>query len=43
VAGTVQLSLPAQAGTVAVSGYIVFNTLSVVSGGPVEITSATIG
>lgn len=41
--GTVHLSLPAQAGTVAVSGKIVLNTLSIVSGGPVEILSATIG
>lgn len=41
--GTVYLSLPAQAGTVAVAGKIVLNTLSIVSGGPVEIVSATIG
>lgn len=41
--GDVHLSLPAQQGTVAVSGKIVFNTLTVVSGGPVEIVSATIG
>lgn len=40
---TVHLSIPAQQGTVAVSGKIVFNTLSIVSGGPVEIVSATIG
>jgi hypothetical protein len=41
--GAVHLSLPAQAGTVAVSGKIVLNTLTVVAGGPVEILSATIG
>lgn len=39
----VHLSIPAQQGTVAVSGKIVLNTLSIVSGGPVEIVSATIG
>jgi hypothetical protein len=43
VAGTVHLAIPAQAGTVAVSGKIVMNTLSIVSGGPVEIISCTIG
>lgn len=42
-AGLVHLSLPAQAGTVAVSGKIVINTLSIVSGGPVSVISATIG
>ena len=42
-AGLVHLSLPAQAGTVAVSGKIVINTLSVLSGGPVEVVSATVG
>lgn len=41
--GTVHLSLPAQAGTVAVSGKIVLNTLSIISGGPVSVLSATIG
>jgi hypothetical protein len=41
--GDVHLALPAEAGTVAVSGKIVLNTLSIVSGGPVEILSATIG
>lgn len=41
--GNVHLSLPAQAGTAPVSGYIVMNTLSVVSGTPVSIVSATIG
>lgn len=43
VAGAVHLSMPAQAGTAAVSGKVVLNTLSIVSGGPVEILSATIG
>ncbi|MEY2653624.1 MAG: hypothetical protein RLZZ524_652 [Pseudomonadota bacterium] len=41
--GDVHLALPAQAGTVAVSGKIVLNSLAIVAGGPVEITSATIG
>lgn len=41
--GTVHLALPTQTGTTPVSGKLVFNTLSIVSGGPVEITSATIG
>ena len=41
--GTVYLSLPAQAGTVAVAGELVMNTLSVAAGGPVEVLSATIG
>jgi hypothetical protein len=41
--GTVYLSLPAQAGTAAVSGYIVINTLTIVAGGPVEVLSAVIG
>ena len=41
--GLVHLSLPAQAGTVAVSGKLVLNTLSIVAGGPVAIISATIG
>lgn len=43
VAGAVQLALPAQAGGSVVSGYIVFNTLSIVAGAPVEVLSATIG
>lgn len=42
-AGTVHLSLPAQAGTVAVSGKIVLNTLSIIAAGPVSVLSATIG
>jgi hypothetical protein len=43
VAGAVVLALPASAGSSAVSGDIVINTLSIVSGTPVEILSATIG
>jgi hypothetical protein len=39
----VHLALPAQAGTVAVSGKLVLNTLTVVAGGPVEVLSATVG
>lgn len=41
--GDVHLALPAQAGTAAVSGKLVLNTLAIVAGGPVEILSATIG
>ena len=41
--GTVHLSLPAQAGTVAVSGKIVLNTLSIIAGGPMGVVTATIG
>ncbi len=41
--GTVHLSLPAQAGSVAVSGKLVLNTLSIIAGGPVAILSAIIG
>lgn len=41
--GLVHLSLPAQAGSVAVSGKIVINTLTIVAAGPVEVLSATIG
>jgi len=41
--GVVHLSLPAQAGSSAVSGKLVINTLSIVAGGPVGIASATIG
>ena len=41
--GTVYLSLPAQVGASAVSGYIVLNTLTVVAGSPVEVLSATVG
>lgn len=41
--GTAHLSLPAQAGSAAVSGKIVLNTLSIVAGGPVAVLTATIG
>jgi hypothetical protein len=41
--GVVHLSLPAQAGSAAVSGKIVINSLSIVAGGPVEVLSATVG
>jgi hypothetical protein len=43
LAGTVHLSLPAQAGTAAVSGKIVINTLDIIAGGLVTVISATIG
>ncbi len=42
-AGLVHLSLPAQAGSAAVSGKIVLNTLSIVAGGPVAVLTSTIG
>lgn len=41
--GAVHLSLPAQQGAAAVSGYIVLNTLTIAAGGPVEVLSATVG
>lgn len=41
--GDVHLALPVQAGSSAVAGYLVLNTLSIVSGVPVAISSATIG
>lgn len=41
--GLVHLSLPAQAGSAAVSGKIVINSLSIVADGPVEVLSATVG
>lgn len=41
--GTAYLSIPAQQGTAAVSGKVVFNSLSLVSGQPVEILSSVIG
>lgn len=41
--GAVHLALPAQAGTTAVAGKIVLNTLTIVSGGPVDVLTATIG
>jgi hypothetical protein len=40
--GTVHLSLPAQAGTTAVDGKVVINTLALVSGAPVSIVSISI-
>jgi hypothetical protein len=42
-ANVVHLALPAEAGTSAVSGRLVMNTLSLVTGGPVDLVSATIG
>lgn len=42
-AGVVHLALPAEAGTAPVSGKAVFNTLVVVAGGPIEVSSVTIG
>lgn len=41
--GDVHLALPCEAGTVAVSGKLVLNSLTLVAGGPVNIVSATIG
>lgn len=41
--GDVHLALPAQAGSTAVAGKIVLNTLTIVAANPVEILSATIG
>ena len=41
--GGVHLSLPAEAGTVAVSGKVVLNTLSIIAGGTVTVISAVIG
>jgi hypothetical protein len=40
--GTVHLSLPAQAGTTAVDGKVVINTLALVSGAPVSVVSIVI-
>lgn len=37
------LDLPVQSGTEAVSGYAVFNTLSVAAGSPLELVSLAIG
>ena len=42
-AGLVHLSLPAQAGSTAVSGKLVINSLSILAAGPVEVLSATVG
>jgi hypothetical protein len=41
--GTVHLALPCEAGTAAVSGKLVLNSMALVAGGPVNIVSATIG
>lgn len=41
--GEAYLSLPAQSGTSAVTGYIVLNTLSIVVGTEVSVLSAVIG
>ncbi len=41
--GAVHLALPAVAGSGADNGKIVFNTLTIVEGAPVDIISATIG
>lgn len=41
--GTVRLALPAQAGSSAVSGKLVLNTLTITAGGPVNILSCVIG
>ena len=42
-AGLVHLSLPAQAGSTAVNGKLVINSLSILAAGPVEVLSATVG
>jgi hypothetical protein len=42
-AGVVHLALPVTTGSVAVAGYAVFNTLSIIAGAPVYMVSATIG
>lgn len=41
--GTAYLTIPALQGTVAVAGKIVFNSLTLISGQPVQILSAVIG
>ena len=41
--GTVVVTLPAEAGASAVSGKIVINSLTIVTGADVSVTSATIG
>jgi hypothetical protein len=41
--GTVHLAIPAQIGTVPVSGKIVLNTTTIIAGTPVTIISTTIG
>lgn len=40
--GTVHLAVPAEAGTTAVDGKIVINTLALVSGAPVSVVSISI-
>jgi hypothetical protein len=42
-AGLVHLALPTQTGTVAASGFLVMNTLSLVINTPVILVSATVG
>jgi len=42
-AGLVHLSVPAQEGSASISGVLVINSLVVVLGGSVEVTSAVIG
>ena len=42
-AGAVKLAMPCLAGTSAVSGYFVLNTLTVVTGGQINVVSAVIG
>lgn len=42
-ANIVHLALPCAAGSVAVSGQCILNTLAIVSGAPVEVVSLTIG
>lgn len=41
--GGVHLTIDCVAGTVAVPGYVVMNSLNVIAGGPVEVLLATIG
>lgn len=41
--GNVHLALPTQSGSAPVTGKLVLNTLSIVSGGPVTLISATVG
>ena len=41
--GDVHLALPTQAGTTPVSGKLVLNTLAIIGGTNVQVTSATIG
>lgn len=42
-AGVVHLAMPCQAGSAAVSGKVVLNTLTLVAGGPLELVAATVG